>query len=285
MRYGLQMLAISGVNVLAGRITQILMGRILGLDALGLYSRASSLTDLLWSNIHGVMTQVIFVELSEQRRRGVTLRHSYLRTVQMVTALLWPAFAGLAILAGPLVNLLYGPVWIGAALPLSLLSLAAMILVSITMSWEVFVICEETARQAQFEFIRALASVVLFALASLISLTGVAAAKVLEAAFAVALYRHHLERMTHTHRRDYMPLYGQSLLLTGLAVLPVTLVMLEHGWATDTPMVPLIVATTAGMAAWAAGLLMLKHPLVDEASVLVGRGRRGSRSSTKRLVS
>src|ERR1019366_8055930 len=43
MRYGLHMLAISGVNMVAYRMAELVMGRMLGLSALGLYSRASGL--------------------------------------------------------------------------------------------------------------------------------------------------------------------------------------------------------------------------------------------------
>ena len=91
-RFGLQMLAISGVNAVSSRTGEFLLGRLLGLSALGLYSRASSLNSLLWDNIHLVIGRVVFVDLASLRRDGVSLRDSYLRTLDIVTA---PALAGL----------------------------------------------------------------------------------------------------------------------------------------------------------------------------------------------
>src|ERR1019366_1278350 len=146
----LHMLAISGVNMVAYRMAELVMGRMLGLSALGLYSRASGLNSLLWDNIYFLIVRVVFVDFAEQRRRGGSLRYSYLRILQMMTALLWPAFAGLAVISGPLVVTLYGEQWVAAAVPFSLLCLSSIVAVSIAMIWEVFVVCQETGRQARF---------------------------------------------------------------------------------------------------------------------------------------
>ena len=54
----------------------------------------------------------------------------------MITALMWPALIGLAILSGPVVLLLYGAKWLPAALPLSALLVAQFIGVSFGMNWE-----------------------------------------------------------------------------------------------------------------------------------------------------
>ncbi len=274
-RFGFQMMAISGVNAMSGRAAEFLMGRLLGLSALGLYSRASSLNGLLWDNIHLVIGRVVFVDLADLRRRGVSLRAGYLRTVETVTALLWPAFAGFAVLAAPLIETVYGERWIGAARPLSLLSVAAIVLVSITMTWEIFVVCHETGRQARFEVFRAAAGLALFAGGCLVSLTGAALARVGEAVFSLFLYRPHLERMTETTLGDFLPLYARSAALTGVAIAPSVLLMTAHGWSAHTPFLQVLAATVAGVAGWLLGLRLLGHPLLPELLKGVAVLRRG----------
>jgi O-antigen/teichoic acid export membrane protein len=271
MLYGLQMLAISGINTIASRIADLMLGRLLGLGALGLYSRASGLNGLLWDNIHLVISRIVFVDFSERRRQEKSLRDRYLRIVRMVTALLWPAFAGLAIIAGPLVQTLYGENWIGAALPLSLLSMSAIAMVSITMTWEVFVVSEETALQARFEFVRAGVGLVLFAVGCLVSLVGAAAARIAEALVSVMLYRPHLERMTDTHRRDFIPIYMDSALLTALATTPAFIVMTFYSWSPQTPVPTLLVAVLVGIIGWLCGICMLRHPLFEEGYLILSR--------------
>lgn len=271
--YGMQILAISGVNVLAARLAEVLLGRVLGLGALGLYSRASGLNMLVWNNVHLVIARVMFVEFSDRKRAGLSLRDSYLRTVRLVTALLWPAFAGMAVIAGPLVSTLYGPVWVGAAVPFSLLSLSALVLVSITMTWEVFVVCQETARQARFEFVRAGVGFALFAAGCFAGLTGAAAARVGEALFSVVLYRPHLRRMTDTAGNDFVPIYLQSAGLTAVAIAPAAATMSWYGWSVAAPLPSVLAAVAAGVAGWAALLVATDHPLAAEGRAWL-RGER-----------
>jgi len=263
-RFGLQMLAISGVNALSTKLAELLMGRLLGLSALGLYSRASSLNGLLWDNIHMVIGRVVFVDLADVRRRGVSLRESYIRIVDMITALLWPAFSGFAILSGPLIYTIYGEKWIGAAVPLSLLSISAIILVSITMTWEIFVVCQETGRQARFEFWRTAVGLSMFVGGCLVSLPMAAAGRIGEAVFAVILYRPHLNRMTETTAGDFSRIYLRSASLTLAAVGPSLAVMALHGWSPYAPILQVVAAIVAGVGLWVISLFALRHPLFDE---------------------
>mgnify|MGYP003339018897 CR=1 FL=1 len=75
---------------------------VIGLSALGLYTRASGNYNMLWDNIHTIATRVLFVDFANRQRDGLPLRDRYLQVVAVITTLVWPAFLGLAILAGPL---------------------------------------------------------------------------------------------------------------------------------------------------------------------------------------
>lgn len=274
MRYALQMVGISGVTIFASRMSELILGRVLGLDALGLYSRASGLSGTLWDSVHLVILRIVFVDFSNQKRQGLSLRAGYLGVVRLATALLWPAFGGLAVVAGPVVLTLYGPAWTAAAVPLSLLSVSAAVLVAITMTWEVFNVSQETGRQARIEFVRAGVGLVLFGGGCLVGISGAAVARVVESCFSVALYRPHLERMTDTRWRDLVPIYGESALLTAAAILPACVAMSVYGWSPAAPLPVVGASVVAGMVAWAAAGFSLGHPLAREAQALVPRLRR-----------
>ena len=94
--FSMQMLAVSGVANISQKLSEVMLGRILGLSALGMFNRASGINNLLWNNIHLVVGRVILVDFAELHRKHVSLRQRYLRTVSIVTAVLWPSFAGLA---------------------------------------------------------------------------------------------------------------------------------------------------------------------------------------------
>jgi O-antigen/teichoic acid export membrane protein len=265
LHHGLQMMAVSGVTAAARRLSELLLGRLLGLAALGWYTRASSLNELLWNNLHLAAGRVVFVDFAQLHREGRSLRERYLRVTDIATGLLWPAFAGLAVLAGPLIRVVYGEPWVPAALPLALLAIASMVLVSITMTWELFVATGRLAAQTRIEFIRAGGGLLMFGLACTVSLEAAAAARVAEAVFAVVLYRPHLNRMTGTRARDFGRLYARNVLATLAAVGPCAAVMAWHGGSPSTPWAPLAAAIGAGLLAWGLCLVLQGHVLVDEA--------------------
>lgn len=284
-RFGGQMLAISGVNTLADRVAEILLGRIIDLAALGLYSRASAMFNLLWNNIHIVLARVLLVDFSDLARRGIPLRDRYIRVVALMTAALWPAFAGLAILSGPFIHLVYGPKWVGAALPLTMLSIAAIILVSITMTWQVFVVSKETARQARIEFIRSGFGLALFTAGCFVNLTTAAAAKIGDALFSFFLYRPHMQRMTGATGADLAPVYRSSALATLAAVAPAAGLMIAYRGAATTPIAYVACSVMVGVVLWLVALRLLRHPLYDEIAAAPGKLLRTARRGAPRAVS
>jgi O-antigen/teichoic acid export membrane protein len=274
LRFGMQQLAIQGVNAVSVRAAEFLLGRLLGLSALGLYGRASNLNNMIWSNIHMVVGRVVLVDLADQRRRGIDLRGAYLRTVEVITALLWPCFAGLAILAGPLIDIVYGDAWVGAAPPLAALAVSAILLVSITMTWELFVVCHETDRQARFEFVRSGVGLALFVAGCFLSLAAAAAARIGEALFSIFLYRPHIERMTSTRRADYMPIYRRSAILTAAACGPALVLMIAYSWSPHVPAALVGAVVAGGLAAWLGAVRLMDHALAGEIHRLVTMGRK-----------
>jgi O-antigen/teichoic acid export membrane protein len=270
LSFGLNMLAISGVNAIAARLSEAILGRWIGLGALGLYARASNLNNMVWDNIHMVIGRVVFIDLAAQTRSGASLRATYLTLVEVLTALLWPAFAGLAIVSGPFILLIYGPRWVAAAHPLAMLSVAAMLLVAISMTWELFVVSGETTQQARLEVLRTGVGLVMFAVGCLFGLTTAAAGRIGEAAFSIWLYRPHLDRMTQTHTRDFAAIYGRSAALTAMTVAPAGVVMLLHGGSEHTPLLWLAPAIGLGGLIWILALFLMRHPLAMEALRLAG---------------
>jgi len=274
LRFGMQQLAINGVNAFSTRMADLLLGRLLGLSALGLYSRASNLNNLLWYNIQMVVGRVVLVDLAGQRRLGMSLRDAYLRSLEVLTALLWPGFGGLAILAGPLIFVVYGKAWIAAAPALAALAVSSIVLVSLTMTWEVFVVCEETDRQARFEVIRAGTGLILFSVGCLISLTGAAVARIAESLFSVALYRSHMERMTDTRRAVFLSIYRRSAILTMAACTPALALMTVYAWSPQIPIGLTMAAIAGGFAAWLGAVRLMDHVLLGELRHLIEKGRQ-----------
>ena len=263
-KFGFQMLAISGTNAIGGRMGDLLLGRVISLTALGLYGRAANLNNLIQDNIYMVIVRVLFVDIAQRVRNGESLRESYLTTIEILTAILWPAFAGLAIVSGPFINVVYGARWIGAALPLFMLAIASMVHLTVSLSWQLFVVRHEVTRQTRLECMRTGVGIGVFGIGCLFGLTAAAATRIIEALFTVAIYRPHIGRMTDTRTRDFFPIYQRSGLLTLCAVAPVTIIMAVHGWSLSTSLIQIMAAIICGGVVWFVGILYIDHPLAAE---------------------
>jgi O-antigen/teichoic acid export membrane protein len=229
---------------------------------------------MLWDSVHMAIGRVVFVDFSNAAAEEGSLRKRYLRVLEIMTALLWPAFAGLAILAGPFISTVYGAKWLPAATPLAILCVASILQVSVTMTWELLVVAGETGRQARLEGVRSLISVLLFAAGCWIGLAAAAGSRIIDALLAILLYRPHIARITGSQTGDFAAIYLRSLLLALAAVGPSAGLMLLHDWSPATPLAQLVGSVALGMVAWMLVLRMLHHPLYQEAERLLGRARR-----------
>ena len=262
--FGLQMLAVTGISALSLRLSDVLLARFLGLSVLGLYSRASSVNGLLWTNIHLLIGRVMLVDYADLNRAGVPLRARYMQTIEMITVVLWPAFVGLAVLSGPFIRIIYGAKWVPAAPALSLLALASAVLVAITMTWEIFAATNQLRTQTRIEFIRSFLALGAFVVGCQISLTAAAAARIVDAVFALFLYRPYLNRMTATVFADFLSIYARSALLTVVAMVPSIALMTLFDWRADVPLAWLGASIVLGVLLWAAALALSRHPLTLE---------------------
>jgi O-antigen/teichoic acid export membrane protein len=264
-RFGVQILMIGAMGNIAGRCSDLLLGRIVGISALGLYSRASGLNGLLWDNIHTVIARVVLVDFSERRRRSLPLRDIYLRVVAMVTGLLWPASAGMAILAGPIVLTIYGPNWVSAAPVLSLLAIAGLIGSSITMTYEIYLVSSETERLFRRESVRYPISLAMFSAGCLGGMTWAAASRIGDALVSFVIYRNEISRMTQSTAADVAPVYRQAALLTVIACAPAATLMTINHWSPNIPLPSVFGSIALGLMVWCATLWCLNHPLFVEA--------------------
>jgi O-antigen/teichoic acid export membrane protein len=264
-RFGAQILMIGAMGTIAGRCSDLLLGRIVGISALGLYSRASGLNGLLWDNIHAVIARIVLIDFAERRRRSLPLREIYLRVVAMVTGLLWPASAGMAILAGPIVLTIYGPNWVEAAPILSCLAVAGLIGSSITMTYEIYLVTGETERMFRRESVRYPISLGLFLLGCLGGMLWAAASRIGDALVSFLMYRNEISRMTESTAADVAPIYRQAALLTVVACAPAATLMTINHWSPSTSLPSVFGSIGLGLAMWCATLWLLNHPLFVEA--------------------
>ena len=268
VHFGFQMIGISGITQLNTRAGEMTLGSLLGLASLGLYTRASSLPAALYSNAYGAGSSVFFSRLSSEMREKGAFHETYLRFMRLLLGILWPMMIGIAVLAQPIISILYGEKWQAAATPLALLTIAAAITVAIGTTAEIFIIRHQTKRQLRIEIVRAAFGYSAFAAGAMVSLTLAAAAKMAEAVFAFLLYRKPMLELIGAPEGDLRRVYLEGLLLTLAAVLPALLLMAWWDWSPVTPLLQIAAAILLGVFGWVILLIVLRHPIYQECARL-----------------
>jgi polysaccharide transporter, PST family len=115
LRFGANVTAFDFVNYFHRNLDNILIGRMWGADALGLYSRAYSLLMFPINNIRGPLNAVAFPAMSRLQTQPLQLKAYYRRVTAFVAFLSMPIMAFVFVGAIPVVQLTLGDRWLGVA--------------------------------------------------------------------------------------------------------------------------------------------------------------------------
>ncbi|MET1063479.1 MAG: lipopolysaccharide biosynthesis protein [Arthrobacter sp.] len=125
LRYGAPVAGSSLLARLIFDIDYIIIGLFLGAQALGYYTLAFRLPEVLIINVFFVLSTVLFPLYAQVRDEPERLRSGYLTSVRIQSLYGVTTGVGLAVVAPVLVPLVFGEKWIDAVLPLVFLSLYA----------------------------------------------------------------------------------------------------------------------------------------------------------------
>jgi len=123
LNYGRFITASSIVIFAAARIDSAVVGKLLGTEQLGLYSLAFTITGLVTLSLSRIASDIMFPAFSKLQSDHSALRYAYLSTLSMIMHLVLPAAAGVVLIAGPLLQLVYGEQWLRATILLKILAI------------------------------------------------------------------------------------------------------------------------------------------------------------------
>lgn len=254
----LSLLYVSGA--VGSRSPDMIVGRFLPLLSVGLYSRAVSLSDQFRMLVAGAIGSVFFPAFARIRDRGEALGPPYLQVAAGYTAVLWPGMAGLALAAGPIVRLLYGPLWAGTAPVLQIIALVEVILCALPMHIDIPILMGRLNRLLLLNFADTVLSVGLLAAGCHWGLTGAAVSRLVYAVGWMALYAGFIQRLVRFDVRRMLAIYLRSAAVTVAALAPLALVLTCWVPAERITLIELALAAGAGVAAWFGALRLVGHP-------------------------
>jgi O-antigen/teichoic acid export membrane protein len=229
----------------AQNVDNLIVGRLLGMGALGVYDKAYSLVSRMIAriNLAGPSTSFrIFALIHEDRER---FRRAYRKVVLAVTVVGYPILTALILVAPELIEVLFGRRWMPTVLPFRILCAAGMLRLLNTYA--------STATQAKgmiwSEVGRLMVSTAILAAGVAILCrwgVGGAAAGVLAATVVTTVLMQHLtRRLTGLSWRDLVgPQVPAVVCSIGLvATISCTRFLLHKWWADPLPVATLVVST------------------------------------------
>lgn len=127
LRFGGQLVLVDLFAAVIVNTDYAVVGRILGTEALGLYTLAFRLPDIVLISLCYVLSRVLFPAFSRLREDTDALRAAYLSALRYTSLLVIPVGLGLAATAPALVATLFGPKWMSVIPVLQLLALHATV--------------------------------------------------------------------------------------------------------------------------------------------------------------
>lgn len=174
VRFGGHIMGFNLVNYFSRNADNILVGRVLGAAALGLYAKAYGLFTLPLGQIRVPVWQVSLPMLRQLVGEPDRYRKYYLRLVDTVTTLTLPIAFLCVLEADLIVDVLLGPNWSGAVPAFRILALAGLIQPSMETLGNVQLSLGESRRYMRWGFVSALVRVSSFVAGVWFGIVGVA---------------------------------------------------------------------------------------------------------------
>ena len=241
-----------------------ILGKLLDLSAVGLYSRALGTIGLFNKAFLEALWGVILPHFSRQHRDGSLDKDQYLFLVECVTAVAWPFFATLAVLSEPVIRLLFGDQWLESAPVLRVLCLGAILVYTNVLMDQMLISAGHIRLSFRIIVILQFLTVAAVFLSALKGLIWVAGAIMAVNFIQLCTYQFVGQRIFEIDFQAFARIYTRNALLTGVSVIPplVAALTLDDAQLVFLPYLSAVIAATA--LAWVAGIWLLKSSLFTE---------------------
>lgn len=261
-RFGLQQTFGDIMNKLGFYAPDFVIGRVLGFADVGLYSRGYGLINLFQARVMGAISAVAFPAFARNHHSERGVRGLYLQSLTYVTGIALPFMTFAALMAFPIIRIMFGPQWDAAVPLLRLLAVAAFVYMLVPQFGQLFTGIGKVGVVTATTTVTQIFRIGILIPAAFYSLEAAAASQVLVSAAAVLFKYGFARKYTAITGHDLLKALLPSLGLTAAAALVPAVVygLMPISGPADL-WLSLIVAGTGGGSGWLLGAWLLKHPL------------------------
>ncbi len=267
-RQSLSFAAYDSASALLNRAWEILptfvFARTLGVDAVGLYSRATSVCQWPEKILFAGIGPVLLPAFASGARAGHSLKAAYLRALEYVTVLQWPALVMLILLAHPIVLLVLGEKWLATVPLVQLISGAMLLWFPAYLTYPSLVAAGAIRDALRSSLISLPISAAVLCLMAPFGLTAVASSMFViipvQAGVSLALVKRHVN---FTAREFLMALRNSVIVTAFSATGPLIWMAVSDFRSPTAPVDALLIACLGGLG-WLFGVWYAGHPILHE---------------------
>ena len=265
--------SLNGCNIVLRQVFDqlpyLLLGRFGSPSMVGNYNRALLVSRLPERIVLGGTISVVLPVVSKQVRESQDLKAPYLRGVELISGLQWPALLVIALLAHPVLRVLLGEQWLSAAPLLQLLTLPALFSFVFQLNYPVLVALGAMRDLFRCSLLVLPVSTAIACGAALLGPQELALSMLL----AVPLQAYAAFYFVRLHMRwewrELMLALSRSAAVALASTLGPMMVLTLGGFNLEMSMPLAAMSIALAVVGWLAGLWLTSHPILDELGPLV----------------
>lgn len=245
-------------------LPQLVLGRVLTLQTVGLYSRSIMISSIPDKFILAGVFNVAFPALAAQSRSGQDLRRPLLQAFRLIVVFHWPALIAITLLADPIVRLALGPQWGEVVLPVQLIALASMALFPVVLAQPLLMAVGAMRDAFAINLIVLPLSALVLCGASSFGIVAMAASQFLIIPFHGYISLRYVRRHVHFEWLEMAAALRDSAAVTCFTAFPILLLVAVRGFTFDLSFGLGALAACLSAGGWLLGVHLTAHPVGDE---------------------
>lgn len=249
------------------------LGRFVGLEAVAFYNRGNSLTRMFRDTIERGAAVVALPAFAADLRRGGFNTRSFCYATEILTGLFWPFFCLLAIVAYPVVRILFGDQWDAAVPVVQMLAIAQMMRGPVLLVPEVTIAHGAVRLGLKREALIQTTRVLVIVLVASHGVLAVATSQIAVTAFAMLVNQRILRKLVRLSALDLASACVRSAAVTAATAIGPGLAVTIWPPTPEFLWPPLLLAATGAATGWLIAVAVLDHPLLGEMAILFRKTR------------
>ena len=276
LRFGIRMVGSTTVYTFYSSMDSYVVGRMLGTNALGYYSRAFDLTSKTVDTVNRTISVVLFPSYAQVQEDRDRLSRVYLKSLRMISMLTIPIAVGLFSVAEELVTVLLGAEWMPAIPALKILTFMSLLKPLSSTTSALFI----STAHPEYN-LRAGLAVALILFAGIMALLpwgveGIALAVVIAHAVGLAYNVHQVQailpRTVKAMLQAVFPGIAASVIMAlGVFAVKLVVVMIQ---TTSMTLPAFLILVGTGVVLYIGTLMVIQRPLLMEVLEMLRRKRK-----------